>query len=184
MRMGLPGRERYDYGDQDYAAYIHQRGSGTDQLRTERVAQPGALKPGDILATGYAVVGEPRSGYNSIAWICISRGTHVLWVTVAPRIPLALLVGGFENIADERSYALPENLRQGDLLANGDEVLADPIWCLDETVQVCLTGGMSGHAIHVPDIIPIALLTESDNAPVEIREHAQRWKEKVKRSGE
>jgi hypothetical protein len=74
-----------------FDGHVREVGSGTNLLRTDRLAQPQALKPGDILATGEEILSEPRGGYNGRILIHLSGGRDGTWIDVAARLPLALL---------------------------------------------------------------------------------------------
>lgn len=179
MKKGLPGEASPSFVEQDFAAYFSGDGSGDNLLRSGRIAQPRTLRDGDILATGYAVVGKPRVGFNSSILICLTLGMYdVRWVSLPPRIPIALEAEE-DGTVYKRNYALPAELECGDIIGNGDEVLSKPQWCCDEGVMLRLTGGAEGHTIWVPDIVPIAILTEVDNAPVEIWDRARKWKKET-----
>lgn len=78
-----------------YAEHIACYGSGKNLLRTERVAQPRALKPGDMLATGARVLSPPRRGFNDRILVHVTRrGAGEKWVPIAAELPIALLVKG------------------------------------------------------------------------------------------
>lgn len=66
-------------------------GNGTNMLRTERLAQPKALKIGDMLATGDRVLSEPREGGNGSVFIHLTGGFDGHWIDVPARIPIALI---------------------------------------------------------------------------------------------
>ncbi len=65
-------------------------GNGDNYLRTAQLAQPSALRKGDILATGCEVLSEPREGGNGSVLIHITGGFNGAWIDVASRIPIAL----------------------------------------------------------------------------------------------
>ncbi|MFA5942272.1 MAG: hypothetical protein WC798_01215 [Candidatus Paceibacterota bacterium] len=75
-----------------YGFEEHQRqyGNGENLLRTPDLAQPRALQVGDRLATGEQVLSPPRRGYNSSVLIHIGDKEHSCWISVAPRLPIAL----------------------------------------------------------------------------------------------
>ncbi len=71
--------------------YFQQKSNGSNGLRTERVAQPRALRKGDILSNGDRVLATPREGYNGTVWVLLSGGYHGHWIGIAARLPIALL---------------------------------------------------------------------------------------------
>ena len=174
-----PGPPLYHYGTQyGFERHLQEYGNGTNCLRTERLAQPTALKPGDILATGIKVIFAPTQGYNSIPLLLTEEGWPNHWIGVASRIPIALQTAedrnviyhhGVTELRTER-WALPASLRRGDIIATGDEILRKPKKQKDGSVIIMLTGGWHGHTIDVPAQFPIALLTPEDHAPEELWE--------------
>jgi hypothetical protein len=76
------------YGLDEHA---RRYGLGENMLRTARLAQPRALRAGDILATGDRVLSPPREGGNGEVWLHLTGGFHGHWVDVPARIPIALL---------------------------------------------------------------------------------------------
>jgi hypothetical protein len=88
----LPGRPlqrwRKPYGLQEH---LREYGNGDNLLRTDRLAQPKALRTGDILATGDEVLSEPREGGNGSVLLHLTGGFDGHWVGVPGRIPIALL---------------------------------------------------------------------------------------------
>lgn len=88
----LPGTRLYNYGPPyGFEGHIRNRGNGTNRLRTDRLAQPGALQVGDILATGDKVLSSPREGGNGSVLIHLTGGFDGHWIGVPARIPIALL---------------------------------------------------------------------------------------------
>jgi hypothetical protein len=88
----LLGTDLYNYGKpMDIATYAKMKGRGICRLRTNRLAQPGALVEGDILATGCRVLSEPREGGNGQVLLHLTGGFNGHWVGVPARIPIALL---------------------------------------------------------------------------------------------
>jgi hypothetical protein len=88
----LLGSSLYNYGPSlGFKEFLHNRGSGHNRLRTPRLSQPGALKVGDVLATGDSVLSEPREGGNGAVLIHLTGGWHGHWISVPARIPIALL---------------------------------------------------------------------------------------------
>lgn len=71
--------------------HVRLYGTGTNMLRTTRLAQPKALKVGDILATGDRVLSTPREGGNGSVLLHLTGGFDGHWVGVPGRIPIALL---------------------------------------------------------------------------------------------
>ncbi|MFA6414502.1 MAG: hypothetical protein WC217_00100 [Candidatus Paceibacterota bacterium] len=65
--------------------------TGENLLRTPRLAQPRALKVGDVLATGERVLSLPREGANSSVLVHLTGGLGGHWIDMAPRLPIALL---------------------------------------------------------------------------------------------
>lgn len=88
----LPGlklrRRSSSYG---FEEHIRLYGNGDNMLRTMRLAQPCALKVGDILATGDRVLSPPREGGNGSVLLHLTGGFNGHWVEVPARIPIALL---------------------------------------------------------------------------------------------
>ncbi len=87
-----PGWPCYEMAPYGYAEHIERHGSGSNRLRTEHVAQPQALEPGDLLATGDRVLSHPRSGTNGSVLVHMTGGTNGCWISMAARLPIALLV--------------------------------------------------------------------------------------------
>ena len=86
------GSKLYDYGPpMDIAKFARTKGGGICRLRTSRLAQPGALKEGDVLATGCRLLHEPREGGNGNVLLHLTGGTYGHWIEVPARIPVALL---------------------------------------------------------------------------------------------
>jgi hypothetical protein len=71
-------------------------------LRTPVVAQPGALKVGDTLATGERILSEPRCSDDGQILIHFSGGVHGTWLPVPARIPISLRP--VENDAPPEGY--------------------------------------------------------------------------------
>jgi|GEM_PF-5540954 hypothetical protein len=90
----------------DLQAHLSKKGSGCNLLRTELVAQPRTLRPGDILATGDRVLALPRDGGNGRVWVLLSGGLLGNWVDMASRLPLALL-----SVADQAIDGLVAEMR-------------------------------------------------------------------------
>lgn len=65
-------------------------GNGEDLLRTPTVAQPRALRVGDILATGDRVLSPLRRGYNSSVLVHLGNDRGGAWISMAARLPIAL----------------------------------------------------------------------------------------------
>jgi len=74
-----------------YEEYLKQKGNGSNLLRTDSVAQPRALRRGDVLSNGDRVLATPREGYNGSVWVLLSGGFHGHWIPLPARIPVALL---------------------------------------------------------------------------------------------
>ncbi len=86
---GIPLRKQGEpYG---FEKHLEEYGNGDNNLRTERLAQPRALKIGDILATGNIVLSAPRDAGKGGVWIHLTGGRGGDWVEVSARIPIALL---------------------------------------------------------------------------------------------
>jgi hypothetical protein len=77
-------------------------------------------------------------------------------------------LGSGENLLRTARVAQPIALQVGDILATGDRVLSPPRQGFNSSVLVHLTGGFDGHWIDVAPRLPIALLTQEDNAPPEL----------------
>lgn len=90
-RKELPGLPLFCYEPYGFEEHIHNFGTGVNRLRTARLAQPGALKVGDILATGDRVLSAPREGGNGSVLIHLTGGYEGHWMGVPARIPIALL---------------------------------------------------------------------------------------------
>lgn len=116
-------------------------------LRTDLGAQVNALKPGDILATNEKVLSNPREGGNGTVWIHINGR----FVGIPSRIPVA-----FQN-----PFALPSDLKVGDTLLTGEEILAEPYEGENGDICIKIDDNPTRGSIPVPKIIPIALSTES-----------------------
>jgi hypothetical protein len=89
--LGLLGLELYPHLPMNYEEFVQNRGSGQNRLRTTRLAQPGALQEGDILATGDRLLSPPREGGNGSVLIHLTGGFNGHWIDVPARIPIALL---------------------------------------------------------------------------------------------
>lgn len=76
-----------------FEEHVRRYGSGDNMLRTTRLAQPCALRVGDILATGDRVLAPPREGGNGSVLLRLTGGFNGHWVGVPARIPIALLTG-------------------------------------------------------------------------------------------
>jgi hypothetical protein len=91
----LLGTELYRYGQTlSLKEFVLKKGSGENRLRTKRLAQPGSLKKGDILADGSRVLSDPREGGNGSVLIHLTGGFDGAWVGIPARIPIALLTKG------------------------------------------------------------------------------------------
>lgn len=101
----LLGTKLYDYGPPlNLKEFIQKKGSGECRLRTNFLAQPGALKKGDILADGSRVLSEPRDGGNGSVLLHLTGGFDGAWISVPARIPIALLTKedeALEGLIDE-----------------------------------------------------------------------------------
>lgn len=88
----LLGMKLHGYGTVlDAKAYAKVKGLGDNFLRTDSLAQPSALKIGDVLASGCRVLSEPREGGNGAVLVHLSGGLRGHWIEVPSRIPIALL---------------------------------------------------------------------------------------------
>ncbi len=99
MEKKLPGLPLYHHEPYGFAKHLSEYGNGINRLRTPRLAQPRALKVGDILATGDKVLSAPREGGNGLILIHLTGGTDGHWIGVPARVPIALcslLTGGRE----------------------------------------------------------------------------------------
>lgn len=81
--------------------------------------------------------------------------------------------GSGHNMLRTTRVVQPRALRVGDILATGDRVLSLPREGGNGSVLIHLTGGVNGHWIGVPARIPVALLTEEDNAPKAVWKHGE-----------
>ncbi len=92
MPEKTPGFELYNYvPSYGFEEHLRKLGNGANRLRTMRLAQPRALRVGDILATGCKVLSPPRDGGNGSVLIHVTGGSDGHWVGVPARIPIALL---------------------------------------------------------------------------------------------
>lgn len=75
-----------------YGVYEHRTryGSGDNLLRTILVAQPRALREGDILATGDEILSPPRQWHDGTILIHLPGAGGDYWVPIDPRVPIAL----------------------------------------------------------------------------------------------
>ena len=88
----LPGLPLYYHESYGFEKHLSEYdGNGINRLRTPRLAQPRALKVGDILATGDKVLSAPREGGNGLVLIHLTGGTDGHWIDVPARVPIALL---------------------------------------------------------------------------------------------
>jgi hypothetical protein len=175
-------RSLYYYPAQTFEQYLKNSGIGINVLRAGRICQPRALIPQDILADGRYVLCDPGEGFNGDVLVCLSSDFEGGWLKIPARIPLALFHkedtapdGCEDGLKRTKYYCQPAALKPGDIIGNGDEVLALPSRCRDE-VSLVLTGGKEGHCFPVPACIPIALLTDEDNAPEGIWAQAREWR--------
>ncbi len=90
----LPGLPLFCHVPYGFEGHVRNFGTGINRLRTARLAQPGALKVGDILATGDRVLSDPREGGNGSVLIHLTGGADGHWMGVPARIPIALLTKG------------------------------------------------------------------------------------------
>jgi hypothetical protein len=74
-----------------FEEHLLRYGTGENMLRTSRLAQPRALKVGDVLATGDRILSPPREGGNGSVMIHLSGGINGHLIEVPARIPIALL---------------------------------------------------------------------------------------------
>ncbi len=78
--------------------------------------------------------------------------------------------GNGDNKLRTKRLAQPRALTIGDILATGDKVLSQPEEGSDGLVILHLYNSVFGKCrIMVPSRVPIALLTEEDNAPESMR---------------
>jgi len=89
-----------------FEEHLRRYGLGDNLLRTARIAQPQALKVGDVLATGDKVLSLPRRGFNGSVLIHLTGGLDGHWIDVASRLPIALLTK--EDGAPEQMWHLDE----------------------------------------------------------------------------
>lgn len=85
---GWPLDTEEPYG---YSEHMKRYGGGDNLLRTEHAAQPQALRPGDVLATGDRVLSHPRRGFNGRVLVHMTGGTNGSWISMAAHLPIALL---------------------------------------------------------------------------------------------
>lgn len=92
MADPIPGHKLVTYGSPyGFEKHVEEYGNGQNLLRTSRLAQPSALRAGDILATGDRVLSAPRGGFNGSVWLHLTGGLDGHWIEVPSRIPIALL---------------------------------------------------------------------------------------------
>jgi MOSC domain-containing protein YiiM len=82
---------RYYGKPYDIEEHFRRIGTGDNNLRTARLAQPRALQVGDILATGSKILSPPRDGGNGLVWLHLTGGYDGHWLEVQGRIPLAIM---------------------------------------------------------------------------------------------
>jgi hypothetical protein len=144
-QLAMPGWQesttRRSYGLHKYLQ--HEKGSGSNMLRTSNAAQPRSLKVGDQLATKEYVMQDLRRGYNSSVLLYLSL---VGWIELASRLPLAL--------SGNKKYKLPAELKAGDRLITGCVVARESI-CRLNWVDIFLDD--LENCIDVPAPIPLAL---------------------------
>jgi len=89
----LLGSELYHYGPPiGYREYIKLRGGGSaNRLRSDRFANPAALKKGNVLANGDRLLSPPREGGNGSVLLHLTGGFDGHWMGVPACIPIALL---------------------------------------------------------------------------------------------
>lgn len=133
---------RSPYNLEEYSA--NHRGLGSNLLRTPLYVQPGAMRPGDELATGEIVLDYPRGGFNSSSIIPLDRSG---WVEMASRPPIALM--GNEN------FKLPCDLKKGDKFVTTCKVAKDSSSERVNWTRIWLDHSEDG--FEVPSCIPLAL---------------------------
>jgi hypothetical protein len=145
---GWPAERNYrePYG---LAEHAREFGNGTNLLRTDDIAQPRALKPGDILASREMVTQPLRSGYNSSCLVCLE---NTGWVEVAPRLPLAL--------QGNKNFKFPAQLERGDKLATGCKVMGPSI---SQNGWVSVYLDREDCEIKTPFCVPLALAEKRKN---------------------
>jgi hypothetical protein len=140
---GWPNEMRIiPYGLRQYLE--KEKGNGSNSLRTEYVAQPFALKQGDVLATGEVVIEHPRRGYNSSALIHLDKSG---WVELAPRLPIAL--------AGNKKFKLPVELSVKNKLITGCRIAERSFSLKANWTKVFLNE--RNCCIETPSCIPLAL---------------------------
>lgn len=87
--LGFPLEQ--DERTETFYQYAKSKGNGANMLRTVRLSQPKALRPGDVLASGCRVLEYPREGGNGTVLIKLTGGHRGSWIGVPGRIPIALL---------------------------------------------------------------------------------------------
>ncbi|EKD58492.1 MAG: hypothetical protein ACD_56C00113G0001 [uncultured bacterium] len=132
----------YTYGLEQW--FKKEQGSGSNMLRTSSLAQPCALRKGDILASGEMVVAELRRGYNGSVLVRLHKTG---WVELAPRLPIALQ----GNV----NFKLAAELKQNDRLATGCLVVEGPV--SDDANWANVYLDRVGCCIDTPSCIPLAL---------------------------
>ena len=134
-----------------------------------------------MLASAAKVLDDPRSGNNGAILLHLEfvNGERD-WISVAPRLPIALSSSeGGEVVSQEGRAAYPADLQPGTRLLTGDEVLIEPDVTQGDWVALLLTGGWEGHGVKVPCFIPLAILTDNDLVPDELRNLAAEWREET-----
>ena len=126
-----------------FEKYPQKKGNGINLLRTENIAQPRAIRIGDVLANGLKVE-KLRMGFNSSVLIGFDNS---VWVELAPRLPIAL-------IGNEK-FKLPLQLNENDELATECKVVDVRISSKENWINVYLDRETC--CIKIPFCIPLAL---------------------------
>ncbi len=134
-------------------------------LRTERIAQPKVLKPGDMLATGEVVVRPPRRAHRRGIFLSLSRQRE--WIIVPDIIPIALHQPDDPTMG--MNFVMPPNLEVGDRWATGKRILSTPRDGIADLIELHISLGKGGMWVCVPKTIPIAIITKEDS------QNGQKW---------
>lgn len=138
-------------GSQSYGIEQHVKnyGLGIDLYRGESFAQPAALMPGDVLASGAQVMDTPvHYGRNGVK---IDVG---LRYRLPSFLPLQLLTDDHESV-------YPPDLQSGDILVTGDVLVNKVRPYDDENTIMGLAGPYGCFEIYISNDLPIAVSEES-----------------------
>lgn len=161
-----PGQKLFagkSYGFEEILTHLKK---GDNRLRTERLAQPSALRKGDILASRENITSSPRKDKEGNIFIKISKGLEDgNWIKLPPSIPIALQS---PKNRGKGKFARAINLEKGSILATGVKLLDNPYVIEGASVSLKLSGEDYTHRVRLLSNVPVALLTRFDSAPKEL----------------